>query len=108
MLTGCARTIHQAVQNNNLGQVKQMIEADPSLLNAQEGADTGKDGATLWTPLHYAASRKNTKIAKYLLDEGADPWMKGSAGWTALDEAKKVGAMKIEALIEEARAENPK
>jgi hypothetical protein len=58
-----AGEIHDAVSKGNLEKVKQLIEADPSLINA----------TNYWkhTPLHYACMN-NIEIAQFLIEKGAD------------------------------------
>lgn len=41
-----------------------------------------------WTLLHYAAFYDKLKIAKYLLDNGADPTLKNDMGFTPIDKVK--------------------
>ena len=40
-----------------------------------------------WTPLHHAASARNTEVVRILLDGGADPNKKSKCGDTPLNEA---------------------
>lgn len=56
-----AEEIHKAVSQGDLEKVKQLIEADPSLVNA----------TNYWkhTPLHKS---NNIEITQYLIDKGAD------------------------------------
>lgn len=58
---GAVVTIHAAARLGMLDKVKEMIAADPALVQARGG-----DGQT---PLHFAST---IEIAAYLLDQGAD------------------------------------
>ncbi len=55
--------LHLAVQDNDLGRVRELVEAgaDPNLFD-----DLGK------TPLHYACKNENFAIAEYLIEHGAE------------------------------------
>jgi ankyrin repeat protein len=55
--------LHLAVQDNDLGRVRELVEAgaDPNLFD-----DLGK------TPLHYACKNQNFTIAEYLIEHGAE------------------------------------
>jgi ankyrin repeat protein len=58
---GAMVTVHAAARLGMIEKLKQLIEADPRLVNARGG-----DGQT---PLHFAST---VEIAAYLLDQGAD------------------------------------
>lgn len=55
--------LHFAVQNNDLGRVRELVEpgVDPNTFD-----EIGK------TPLHYACENEYLTIAKYLIEHGAD------------------------------------
>jgi ankyrin repeat protein len=68
--------IHNAARRGNLMRVKKLIEEDPTLIHRRD-----EDG----TPLHHAAVGGHTKVAEYLLANGADVNAKGGmVGWTPL------------------------
>ncbi|MGH9646884.1 MAG: ankyrin repeat domain-containing protein, partial [Bryobacteraceae bacterium] len=58
---GAVVTVHAAARLGMIGKLKELIAADPALINARGG-----DGQT---PLHFAST---AEIAAYLLDHGAD------------------------------------
>ena len=59
-----ASNIHQAVTEGNFAEVQRLLAEDPQLINDRD--DAGK------TPLHCATYRGRTKIAAYLIEQGAD------------------------------------
>ena len=100
LLSGCAaRNIWEASRNGNYDQVRQMIENDPSLVNAVHTEEIRHDRNNRWTPLHYAAAHQQERVARLLLDNGADPLAKAISGWTALQEARQVNNAAIEQMI---------
>lgn len=58
---GATVTVHAAARLGMVEKLRELVEADPSLVNARGG-----DGQT---PLHFAST---VEIAEYLLDRGAD------------------------------------
>lgn len=68
--------ILKAVQEGNLEKVKELLEKDPELVNAQ--------GENLWTPLFYAAGYGHIDIVKELISNGAKVNMQSTAGWSPL------------------------
>jgi len=58
------KEILRAAKSGALAQVRQLLEADPTLLHLRD-----KDGSTL---LHHAAWKGHREIAAFLLDAGAD------------------------------------
>ena len=103
-LSGCAaKNVWQAARNGNRGQLKDLLENDPSLLNAPD-----KNG---WAPLLWATSHGHKNTVELLLKKGADPTVRASAGHTALKEARAEGHLTIEKMLLEAleqRGEVPK
>ena len=63
-LTVNAQEIHEAIKAGNLDKVKALIKENPAIVNQQD-----EDGLT---PLHWAALKGNTQIARYLIDNKAD------------------------------------
>ena len=67
-------------QSSTLDQIKEVVEADPNAVHAQQddkyqnGADEG------YSALHYAAWDGKADIVKYLIDKGADVNLKGKDG----------------------------
>ncbi|KIY32235.1 hypothetical protein I305_05185 [Cryptococcus gattii E566] len=68
--------IHDAVVADSLRVVKELIEADPSLINSRD--EFG------YTPLHLAADRGYPEMTKLLLEFGADKSLKDQDGQTPL------------------------
>lgn len=58
-----ADQIHYAVKSGDVSKLKQLIAANPTIINAQD-----KDGNT---PLHLAAEAANTELVDYLIMKGA-------------------------------------
>lgn len=100
LLSGCAaRNIWEASRNGNYDQVRQMIENDPSLVNAVHTEAIRHDRNNRWTPLHYATAHQQERVARLLLDNGADPLAKARGSWTPLHEARQVNNAAIEQMI---------
>ena len=59
-----AAEIHQAVQAGDLAKVKEILAADPALVNAKD--ENGR------TPLHWAVRGDNLEVLRCLVDKGAD------------------------------------
>ena len=59
-----SQNIHQAVTAGDLNKVRTLLEADPTLLESKD--DENK------TPLNLACATKQTVVANFLLDKGAD------------------------------------
>ena len=83
-----APSIDFGVHCGDLAKVKRLLKKDPSLLNARlENTENSisrpwdSDGAT---PLHVACCQRNEKIAKFLLEQGANIEQKDGRGETAL------------------------
>lgn len=80
----------QAIQDNNLGEVKKLIE--------RKAVDVNESFADGQTPLMYAALSDREAIFEYLLKKGANPHATDNSGQTVLMMA--VGNKKIvESLI---------
>ncbi|MFC1493005.1 ankyrin repeat domain-containing protein [candidate division KSB1 bacterium] len=58
-----AQDIFNAIRQGNIESVKNMIESDPELLNANDGN---------YDPLFVATRLRKTEIAEYLISKGAD------------------------------------
>jgi hypothetical protein len=68
--------IFDAVRNNNLNKIKELVESDSSLAYVKNAANN--------TPLHIAANRNYTDIIKYLIGKGANPSPMNTNGDTPL------------------------
>ncbi|CAE7162361.1 Tnks [Symbiodinium pilosum] len=87
----------------NWTAVKSMLQETPDLINAQP--------SMRWTALHQAAFEGNAEIAKFLLDQGADPLAQTRSGATPAEVAKGQEVRRaIESSMpaEEEAAEPPK
>ncbi len=60
-----------AAGNGELSSVKQMLAADPTLINAVRVRRTG--GAVVDRPLHAAAKGLHADVVEFLIEHGADP-----------------------------------
>jgi len=83
-----------AIADQDEARVKQLIEMEPLLLN--EPIPNLNNG----TVLHCAARAGNVAILKYLLEQGADPYMRDDEAQYPLDVArmKQAGPEVIELL----------
>src|SRR5262245_11653405 len=72
-----AQSLQQAIGQNNLTRVKELLEDKPELLNQ-------RDGGQQYTPLHWATAYSHTDIGKYLMSKDADVNVKASYGYTPL------------------------
>ena len=98
--SGCAaRNIWEASRNGSLVQVKQMLDDDPDLLNAQQVDQVPGNKGNRWTPLHYAIKHRHRDIVRLLLDRGADPLVAGRSGYTSLHAAKNDGGPTIQKMV---------
>jgi len=69
----------EAIGRGDEARAIAMLEADPSLIHACH-----RDG---WTPLHVAAGALNERLARHLLERGADVTRRGGDNRTPLDMA---------------------
>jgi len=87
------KQLHDAIFDEKLSQVKQIIEADPELVNQKKNARTA---------LHVAARSGNSEMVEFLLAKGANPNITDDAGWTGIHCASFSGNVKtIEAFIKD-------
>lgn len=86
-----AGEIHDAVQARNTASVKQLLAANPDLVNARAEDDL--------TPLHIAVRLNDEALAKLLLVNGADVNAKTKQGSTPLALAVKEKARTIVKLL---------
>ena len=75
-LTTRAGEIHEAAKSGNYGRVKQLLDADPTLLESQDF-----DGET---PLHIVSIKNQEAIATLLLERGAKVDARNYYGWTPM------------------------
>jgi ankyrin repeat protein len=111
-------TVWEAAATGRTGRVRELVGADPALVNAYAAdgfyplglaiffghpdtalalLDLGADvdqaarNAVKVAPLHAAAAAKQTDLACELLERGADPNVRQQAGFTPLHEAARQG-----------------
>jgi ankyrin repeat protein len=84
--------LRQALDNNNMTKVKEMIEADNNIT-------VNTDMVFQRRPLHYASFQNNAEIAQYLMDNGADIHHKDELGKNALAYAIENNATKTAKLL---------
>jgi len=89
--------IFDALEKNNIEQVKAIIEANHQLLMAKD--ETGD------TPLHYAAQQKQPEMVLYLLGKGADVNAKDVNLRTPLHSSTIAGSKECTAILIERGAD---
>lgn len=85
-------TLRQALDNQDLVKIKELIEADNNIT-----ANT--DMIFQRRPLHYASFQNSAEIAQYLIDNGADIHYKDELGKNALAYAIENNATKTAKLL---------
>jgi ankyrin repeat protein len=88
-------TVHHATQGNNLGFVRKLLEAVPTLQLAAK-SDTGE------TSLHVASRNGFLELVAFFLERNIDPNIATKYGYTALHEAAKASNQKIVKMLLEA------
>jgi ankyrin repeat protein len=88
---GAELTIWAAAALGRREQVEGMVQADPSLVNAE--------GGFLFTPLHWAALNGQKAVAALLLELGADVNARGAFGQTPLQQALGAGHTEVADLL---------
>ena len=71
------RNAHSAVDLGDLNCLEQLVVKDKSIISSVYGVEG-------WTLLHRACHRGFLEIVKYLLENGADPMVKDTKGWSML------------------------
>lgn len=84
--------IHDAVLEDNLSKVEEIIKTDPNQINAKELY------AGLY-PLHYAVSVNNKEMVNLLIDKGASINAQSNDGSTSLHVASVLGYKEIVELL---------
>lgn len=93
---GETATSMTSTEAKRIKELKEMVRNSPDLINA-----LGKDGKT---PLQKAAAQGRLRVARFLIDNGAEVLMRDKAGRTAFHEAATNGHKAIaELLIAEAK-----
>ena len=86
--------VMQYAASGDLAKLKALIEADPGLAAVVDG-----DGRT---PLHFAAGNDQSKVVKYLLEQGADPTALDNNDQTPADAARMEVHMGVAKMLDEA------
>ncbi len=119
-----AQEIFDAVKNNDLNLVKQIIDKESSVLNQKDktgntplhgaaiigsvpisefllssGADINATNTMQSTPLHTAIENKQDEVAKFLIEKGANLNIKGRGGNTPLHAAAYSNRKEIAELL---------
>jgi ankyrin repeat protein len=93
---GSRTNIYYAVLGRFPDRVKELLRREPELANQFDG----------WaTPLHEAANRGITSVARILLDHGADPTTRNLNGKTALELAVEGGFEEVATMLREYTAQ---
>lgn len=123
---GARLNLFEAAAVGDLNRVRELVEADPSLVNAfahdgfqplglaaffthpeivryllSKGAQVNSAARNSMKvmPLHSAASRRHYEICKLLLDAGADVNARQAHGWTPLHQAAHHGDIELMELL---------
>lgn len=88
--------LHQAIQQGNVPQVVELLEANPQLARS---AEVGLDWPDEQPPLAKAAQAGRAGMVDALLAAGADPNVYGERGMTALHEAIEAGHVQVVQLL---------
>jgi len=92
-----AEKIMAAARAGDVAEVKRLLEADPSLLNARD--------AEARTPLHHAASAGSKAVVELLLEKGAEVSPKDKWNLTPLERAALKGHQDVVAVLMDAAAD---
>jgi ankyrin repeat protein len=76
LLAGCRPNLFDAIDRDDVEQVRQILREHPELVNATEGQSA--------SPLHYAAGKSKLEMVKALLEAGERPNIRDDHGFTAL------------------------
>jgi ankyrin repeat protein len=74
--TAPSDAIHQAIRNDQVSKVRELILKNPKLVNAKDRNNN--------TPLHFAAQTGNMEIVRLLLSKGAEVNERNNEGITPL------------------------
>ncbi len=94
--TIAAQDIFELIEENNVAEIKKLLDTDPSVVNAMD-----QDG---WMPLHWAAWEGHEAVAKLLLEKGANVNIAIHDGITPLHFAAEGGHEAIVKLLIERHA----
>ena len=89
--------IHQLIEEGRLGEVRALLQAEPSNRDSMDGLSN--------RPLHVAAYSGQAGVAQLLLDSGADANARGDMNRTPLHYAARAGESAIAKLLVEHGAE---
>lgn len=84
-------SLEDAAFHGRLERVKELVEANPTLVNGPDGKGTA---------LRHAAAAGHLVIVQYLLDKGADRTLPDSDGKIALDYAQENGHQAVVDLLQ--------
>ena len=80
-----------AIASGDLPQVKKLVSSGAQIKSKTSG--------TGFTPLHWAAFEEQYEVAKFLLDQGADPQVKDAHGETVEELLKKSSSPEATKLL---------
>lgn len=80
--------LHKAARIGRAGIIERLLEETPTSLNQ-------KGRTEQYTPLHIAILHGHNRMAKCLLDQGADPNITDKRGWNALHHASFTGNIEM-------------
>lgn len=84
----------KAIQSDNKDKIEELLASGLDV-NDNYYFKSGSSSDSTGTALHYAINNNYTEMITFLLDKGADPDIKDSAGKTAYDIAGEVGNLEL-------------
>jgi ankyrin repeat protein len=94
LLAHAPLSLNDAAFHGRLERVKELVEANPALVNGPDGKGT---------PLRQAAAAGHVSVVQYLLGKGADRALPDAEGKPALDYAREKGHQAVVDLLQNER-----
>jgi ankyrin repeat protein/L-ascorbate metabolism protein UlaG (beta-lactamase superfamily) len=91
VLPAYAGEIHDAAKSGDLQKVKELLAADPDLVNSKDSKG--------FTPLHSAVSKGRRTVVQFLVENGADIEVKNKNGLTPLFQALDLNRTRVAKIL---------